>query len=87
MKNKKIIPMGYIGKNFKQAMSNFSIEISQTAENEFNFGVLKKDSEGTLFENPHYAYLKEMTLEELVELKNGVNILVTEIEESAKTND
>lgn len=79
------LTIGFIGKNFKELICNYSIQISMTKENEYNFGIISKELIGTLFENPKLCYLEKMTLAELVELSNGLSLLVKHIESAQST--
>jgi len=74
----------YIGINFSESTSSISVQISQVADNEFNFGVLNKDEKNTLFEAPERVYLSKITLNELIELKEAINNLIERVEGVAK---
>jgi hypothetical protein len=46
---------------------------------------MPKELIGTIFENPGFVYLEKMTLSELVELANGLSLLVKRIESTKST--
>ena len=71
------------GENFSIAISNFSLQITKVADNEFNFGILHKDEIKTLYEMPERVYLSKISLAELVEIKTAMNRLIERIEEAA----
>jgi hypothetical protein len=80
-----MITAEFIGENFKELTSSYSIQISKTKDNEYNFGIMPKELIGTIFENPGFVYLEKMTLSELVELANGLSLLVKRIESTKST--
>jgi len=70
----------YIARNLKEITTNFSVQISQVGDDRFNFGVLQKDEARTLFEASELIYLSEMTLKDIVDLKNALSNLIKIIE-------
>ena len=78
------ITIKYIAKNFIEPTGSFSVQISQVAVDEFNFGVLKQGEQKTLFEEPDLVYLSKMTLSELIDLKKAMNNLIDRVEEAVK---
>lgn len=73
----------YVGQNFKEPVGSFTVQICKVGTDDYLFGVLKENG-AILFENQQHACLTNLTIDELIELKNSMNKLILEVVESAK---
>ncbi len=74
----------YIGRNFKEPISCGTIEISQNENDKYSLGVLPKGIKATLFENPQYSWVEDMTIAELNDFKKAMISLIERVEKAAE---
>ena len=73
----------YIAENFKVVSGNAMIEVLKRENEIYDLGFHERDSVESLLENPNKIVISDMTLEELVHLKDSIVILINRIEKDS----
>jgi hypothetical protein len=69
----------YVGENFKEICGNVLIEVLKKGD-KYDPGFLYSDSQKSLLEEPVRIALSDITLDELVKLKDSLTLLINCIE-------
>ena len=73
----------YIAENFKEISGNILIEVLRKGD-KFDLGFLNPESKTSLLEEPTKIAIKDITLEELIKLKESIVSLINRIEKESE---
>jgi hypothetical protein len=73
----------YIAENFKVISGNILIEVLKKGD-KFDLGFLNSESKTSLLEEPTKIAINDITLEELIKLKESIVTLINRVEKESK---